>query len=203
MTEALKLLEQVAAEIYTQWDQDMRSGKLLLALWGQNPNYDPRVTAIRAALNEAGSQVAEEAYVLASQSPSVAGFQLHGLFCCRQDARAHVEKDTPGFDIPLWERSSEAIQHLSVGGVYWTLTRFATPPASNDAGEVEIDAFTLYPDCVRLAVGPFDYEFISARKDPSTRWRIHDSQDDAVGHAATPEGARAALVALYTREPSQ
>src|SRR5688572_7707248 len=56
----LELLEQVCDEIFKRWDKDMRSGKLLSALSGRVNNYDPRVTAIRAAL----STGLERAYLL-------------------------------------------------------------------------------------------------------------------------------------------
>jgi hypothetical protein len=43
----------ICEEIFERWDVDMRSGKLLLALGGRIPDYDPRVTRIRQALQEA------------------------------------------------------------------------------------------------------------------------------------------------------
>jgi hypothetical protein len=43
-------LRSVCDEIFGRWDKDMRSGKLLTALAGRLPGYDPRVTRILAAL---------------------------------------------------------------------------------------------------------------------------------------------------------
>lgn len=47
---ALADLEAVCSVIFDRWDKDMRAGKLLLALSGELPRYDPRVTRIREAL---------------------------------------------------------------------------------------------------------------------------------------------------------
>lgn len=46
----IQKLEGICAEIYSQWDKDMRSGKLLSALAGGTLNYRQDVTDVRAAL---------------------------------------------------------------------------------------------------------------------------------------------------------
>lgn len=43
----------ICEEIFERWDIDMRPGKLLSALSGRISDYDPRVTRIRKALQEA------------------------------------------------------------------------------------------------------------------------------------------------------
>lgn len=48
----LEDLRSVSGDIFARWDADMRPGKLLTALEGRLHNYDPRVTRIRAALDE-------------------------------------------------------------------------------------------------------------------------------------------------------
>ena len=48
----LQKLEGICAEIYSQWDKDMRSGKLLSALAGGTPGYRQDVTDVRAALEQ-------------------------------------------------------------------------------------------------------------------------------------------------------
>lgn len=52
MGTALQKLEGICAEIYSRWDNDMRSGKLLSALAGGLTNYRQDVTDVRAALAE-------------------------------------------------------------------------------------------------------------------------------------------------------
>jgi hypothetical protein len=52
MSQNLIWLEQICREIFDRWDADQRSGKLLKALAGEIPDYDPRITAIRKALSE-------------------------------------------------------------------------------------------------------------------------------------------------------
>lgn len=47
----LQQLEAICEEIFDRWDNDQRSGKLLLALSGRLPNYRPDVDAVRAALS--------------------------------------------------------------------------------------------------------------------------------------------------------
>lgn len=51
----LEQLEAICAEIFERWDQDMRSGKLLLALSGKLPGYRADVDAVRARLASAES----------------------------------------------------------------------------------------------------------------------------------------------------
>jgi hypothetical protein len=53
MTTPLGDLESVCADLFDRWDRDMRAGKLLTALQGQVPGYDPRVDRIRRALADA------------------------------------------------------------------------------------------------------------------------------------------------------
>ena len=53
---ALEDLRSVCADIYERWDADMRSGKLLAALAGNIPDYDPRVTRILKALSKVGAE---------------------------------------------------------------------------------------------------------------------------------------------------
>ncbi len=48
-----------------------------------------------------------------------------------------------------------------------------------------------------FAKAPFSYEYIAARA--SGKWRIHDSQDNAVGSAESEEDA-AAMVAKLNRQ---
>lgn len=43
----------ICEEIFERWDAGMRPGKLLRALGGGLPDYDPRVERIRAALEKA------------------------------------------------------------------------------------------------------------------------------------------------------
>lgn len=43
-------------------------------------------------------------------------------------------------------------------------------------------------DQMPYAKGPFSYEYIADRK--SNKWRIHDSQDNAVGSADSEEEAK-------------
>jgi hypothetical protein len=50
MTMPLDDLESVCADLFSRWDRDMRAGKLLTALEGRLPGYDPRVDRIRRAL---------------------------------------------------------------------------------------------------------------------------------------------------------
>lgn len=50
-SQALQDLEDICDTIEERWDADMRSGKLLLALMGRIPNYDPRVERIRRILS--------------------------------------------------------------------------------------------------------------------------------------------------------
>lgn len=54
-------------------------------------------------------------------------------------------------------------------------------------------SWTFYGEALQLARAPFSYEHIPDRTDPKTRWRLRDSRDDAVGHAATETDARAAM----------
>jgi hypothetical protein len=42
----------ICEEIFQRWDADMKPGKLLLALTGNLPSYDPRVTRIRDILEQ-------------------------------------------------------------------------------------------------------------------------------------------------------
>lgn len=49
---ALAKLEGICAEIYSRWDADMRSGKLLSALAGGLRSYRQDVTDVREALQE-------------------------------------------------------------------------------------------------------------------------------------------------------
>lgn len=43
----------ICEEIFERWDAGMQPGKLLRALGGDLPNYDPRVERIRSALERA------------------------------------------------------------------------------------------------------------------------------------------------------
>lgn len=46
----LEDLYSVIEEMHEKWDTDMKPGKLIIALKGMIPDYDPRVTRIRVAL---------------------------------------------------------------------------------------------------------------------------------------------------------
>lgn len=48
----LEDLKSVCRQIFDRWDKDQRSGKLLTALEGLLPGYDPRVDRIHQALIE-------------------------------------------------------------------------------------------------------------------------------------------------------
>lgn len=63
---ALAKLEGICAEIYSQWDKDMRSGKLLSALAGGIPRYRQDVTDVREALAELDRLRATEARLRAA-----------------------------------------------------------------------------------------------------------------------------------------
>lgn len=56
MADLLRDLWEVAEDMHGAWDTGMKAGKLIVALKGDIPNYDPRVTRIREALKFAVGQ---------------------------------------------------------------------------------------------------------------------------------------------------
>ena len=74
---ALAKLEGICAEIYSQWDKDMRSGKLLSALAGGIPRYRQDVTDVREALAEIERLRATEARLRAALEPFAEAANVH------------------------------------------------------------------------------------------------------------------------------
>jgi len=63
--------------------------------------------------------------------------------------------------------------------------------ARNAAKEGRMDSYRLNRSELLYAKPPYSYEFIAARKDD--KWRIKDSQDNAVGSAKDEESAQQAV----------
>lgn len=56
----------------------------------------------------------------------------------------------------------------------------------------DLNAYRLNGTQLQSAKGPFGYEFVPGRAE-GEQWRISDANDNAVGSAATEEGARTAI----------
>tara|TARA_R110002074_G_scaffold262994_1_gene435076 strand:+ start:1111 stop:1521 length:411 start_codon:yes stop_codon:yes gene_type:complete len=90
---ALDDLTAIANEMHDRWDADMRAGKLLIALMGELPKYDQRVTRIREILGSFESLTAERDALREALTDAVA-ISDAAVKACPVEQRK-VDGDTP------------------------------------------------------------------------------------------------------------
>jgi hypothetical protein len=94
VTTLIEDLDAICSTIFERWDQDMRSGKLLQALSGELPRYDPRVTRIREAL----------AKMDATASPPITSADCKNFLVARDSEYMLAVEATTYFRRKTWKR---------------------------------------------------------------------------------------------------